>query len=243
MDTKSADQKSLNGLLFAAITQGSVSAVQSALDRGADPNATAMGAGLTQLSALQHTIQHTMKYKNVSGARRLDIIRRLLAAGADPNFIPPLPHRHHQTPLAIALLKGESRCALALLEGGARPDTLISSYAPSFSALHQASARGMISVVRALMALGVDPNISTIHGNTPAHSAALGGHIATLAALVSAGALLTHKNSEGKTPEECIHQGVYADYEAWRAQATRKMLLSLCEDDENSLSLSSTTPA
>jgi ankyrin repeat protein len=61
-----------------------------------------------------------------------------------------------------------------LLEHGADPNGV--DEASGKSALHNASACGCVQVARAILEKGANPNIVDKRKQTPAHSAAIGGH-------------------------------------------------------------------
>ncbi|XP_046988495.1 putative ankyrin repeat protein RF_0381 [Schistocerca americana] len=74
--------------------------------------------------------------------------------------------------------------------------------------LHWATLNGSVTVVRTLLAAGLDPNGSDRHGNTALHVAAARGRPATTAALVDAGADLDAADSSGST---ALHYAVRTD--------------------------------
>ena len=57
-----------------------------------------------------------------------------------------------------------------------------------------------LAVVRLLVEHGADVNTALCHGMTPLHAAALDGHTEVLSYLMSAGASLTARTSNGDLP-------------------------------------------
>lgn len=82
--------------------------------------------------------------------------RSLLAAGADPNDALP----DGTSALVLAAHSGHREVALALLEKGANPNDIGVGY----SALHAAILRSDLTLVKALLARGADPNIRMTKG-------------------------------------------------------------------------------
>jgi ankyrin repeat protein len=80
----------------------------------------------------------------------LEVVRMLVAGGADPNDAAP----DAMTPVILAITKHHEDVALFLLEKGAFP----SAAGPGFNALHAAAATGQLKVAKALIARGADPN-------------------------------------------------------------------------------------
>jgi len=73
-------------------------------------------------------------------------LQRLLAQGADPN----VPDNGGATPLMVAILEDREAMALALVEAGARFDTLLGTY----SALRMARVKGQETLAALLAARG-----------------------------------------------------------------------------------------
>ncbi|XP_046988093.1 ankyrin homolog [Schistocerca americana] len=65
--------------------------------------------------------------------------------------------------------------------------------------LHWASLKGSATVVRTLVAAGMDPDARDRHGNTPLHAAAARGRPEVVQALVEAGATLDAADATGST--------------------------------------------
>ena len=90
-----------------------------------------------------------------------DVVRELLAAGADPNVIETY---YRQTPLHKAAVEGHSEVVKELLTGGADPNA--AGYMGR-TPLHEAAEGGHPEVVRALLAYDADPLIRDRGGYTP----------------------------------------------------------------------------
>ncbi|MFD2369173.1 ankyrin repeat domain-containing protein [Brevibacillus sp. GCM10020057] len=94
-----------NTALHAAIAgEGDVEVIRLLLERGADPNA---------FDSNGHTCLHAAAFHD----EHIEIIRLLLAHGAHVNE--PAQNEGRQTPLALAVEKGNSRIAAFLRENGA----------------------------------------------------------------------------------------------------------------------------
>ena len=104
------------------------------------------------------------------------------------------------TPLHVACAKGVEGIVAALLAHRARTD--VQAAGTGASPLHAAAEKGHEKVVRLLLSdKGKShPSALTEEGATPLNLAAAGGHSATAAALVRAGASLVAKGEAGDTP-------------------------------------------
>ncbi|NJP89140.1 ankyrin repeat domain-containing protein [Nonomuraea sp. FMUSA5-5] len=110
-----------------------------------------------------------------------DIVRTLLAAGADPD-----QETEDGLPLCAAACWGHLDAVNALLDAGADPDRQESPGA--MTALHWAVANDRLAVVEALLARGADPDLRDSAGNTPLSRAAERGATAVVRALLDHGA-------------------------------------------------------
>jgi ankyrin repeat protein len=89
----------------------------------------------------------------------LKALRRLLAAGLDPDPLGPMS----ATPLAHAIANGHVDCVKLLLENGANPEGIGRGDRP----LHRAAAVGSVGAVKLLLEHGADINSLNEDGDTP----------------------------------------------------------------------------
>lgn len=119
------------------------------------------------------------------GSTQAESVKLLLAKGADPQL---KDQRGRTAWQALwdenkTFLSGpEGDCAVALLEGGVKPETLEDT-----TYLHQAAHKVDNSrLIALLIESGIDPMARDQYGWTPLHFAALRGHRGNLEALLSA---------------------------------------------------------
>jgi ankyrin repeat protein len=131
----------------------------------------------------------------VSGARGEGVVKRLIAAGADPNEI---GSGNGLRPLHRAAWEDKPGVVQVLLTGGADPNVRDAS---GETPLHFA-ARGPApgTVPKILLAEGADPNARDGRGRTPLHSAASGRAVEVVEVLVNGKADVNAANDEGRTP-------------------------------------------
>jgi len=126
------------------------------------------------------------------------VVRALLAAGADINARTP----HNVTPLmsAVSMAGGSPASALELIRAGADVNVADSD---GSTALWVATTESDVSVVRALLEAGADPNVQSrslgFWGYTPLHMAAMNGLIEAAEVLLQHGADVTIRNGQGQT--------------------------------------------
>jgi ankyrin repeat protein len=130
---------------------------------------------------------------------RADLValQNALDEGCDPN----LPDRAGRTPLANAVIGGESSIVDLLLRFKVNvnaPDT--HGYTP----LHHAAQRHLVAIVGALIAAGAEIDAKDSFGNTPLFRAVFEsrGRGEVLDALMRAGADQHAKNNSGVSPRE-----------------------------------------
>ena len=164
-----------------AVTQRNPDAVRLLLARQADPNTTnASGAPLT-LDALP----------------QLEILKALLAAGANPNWYPlPVPSEVNSGNESLLILAVEHNlynrpsdtlaAARLLLESGANPNA---KNLTGLTPLHIAAYNGQLELVRLLLDHHADPNVANNGGVTPLDEAKAQNHPEVVALLHAAGAL------------------------------------------------------
>lgn len=95
-----------------------------------------------------------------AGAARADLVRALLAAGADVNAT----NVRGGTALMYAATQGETEIVAALLSRGAAVNARAEN---DWTAVTLAAATGQAAVVRQLLDAGADANIADIYGWTP----------------------------------------------------------------------------
>jgi ankyrin repeat protein len=180
-----ADATRWNGetALMLAAGAGTLDGVKALLGRGANVNAAEPRLGQTALmwaaaegqsSVIGSLVEAGAKVNAVSVGRFTPLmfaavkgdapsVKALLAAGADPNYT----LSSGNTPLMVALSYQRTSAAMALLEGGAL--VTAREERTGNTPLHLAAQSGDLTIVNALLARKVDPNIRT------ARSSAVGG--------------------------------------------------------------------
>ncbi|HEY8520118.1 MAG TPA: ankyrin repeat domain-containing protein [Gammaproteobacteria bacterium] len=202
------------------------------LEAGADPNVVdESGMGPLYAAVDMHRLAIGHGRPNpvpVGPLDSVDIIRRLLERGADPNaqLKKPIMQRHHTagdatlgegaTPLLRAAKSGDIEVVRLLLAAGADPHHKMpngatalmyaaglgwrngSPIAPSFD---QGSEEEAVETMRLLLELGLDINARDARGDTALHAAVAGRGSETLVRfLIEAGADVTVVNEKGQTP-------------------------------------------
>lgn len=106
-------------------------------------------------------------------------------------------NRFGESPLMLAVFKGNNAVFEELLKRGARPDEK-----SGWSALHYAAAQGNKAYVERLLSLGADPNVRTNQGVTPLHMAARIPARDVILTLLRAGAYRDYCTTAGKSPAD-----------------------------------------
>ncbi|RMD78508.1 MAG: hypothetical protein D6809_05650, partial [Gammaproteobacteria bacterium] len=167
--------------LTLALREGREAIALYLLDQGADPR-LANGQAETPLEL-------------AAGAGAVRVLRRLLAAGLDPDGhrVAPRPFNHvpgneglrRDSPLLRAVGQGREEAARLLLEEGADPNLPgLEGRTP----LLVAAAAGDEAMVRLLLKAGADPERPAAAGERPLHVAAARGHLGVMRLLLAAGA-------------------------------------------------------
>jgi ankyrin repeat protein len=219
--------------LVIAIINANFDEAAALTEKGANPNIGDKDANMAALYAAvdmhRLAIGHGRPNTKPSGELdAIDLIKVLLANGADPNakLKAPTFQRHHtagdralgdgSTPFMRAAKSGDVAVMQLLLAAGADPlleqpnqTTALmlaaglgwrdgSPAAPSFD---QGSEQDAIEAIKLCMKAGIDINATTNTGETALHAAISGrGAESIVRFLVESGANLTAKNKQGRTP-------------------------------------------
>lgn len=128
-----------------------------------------------------------------AGADRLDIVRKLLSAGADPKQ----RDKEGSTALHYAAKHANRSMVSGLLIAGADPKTRDKT---GSTALHIAASQGDMSVVSDLLIAGVNPNCQDNSAETPLYLAVCEGHLESVKLLLLNGAEPNLPEAKGKRP-------------------------------------------
>ena len=203
------------------------------LDAGANPNLRpsgysvlhwAAGTWESELTVRAITVERDGVWATVAGLKdgKLDLVKALLAHGADPNAQmdkapqrvgasknPNLPELAGATPLILAAMAGDVPVMEALLAGGANPS--LKTWTEG-TVLMAAAGFGHVqgedfikdadtrAAAKAALAMGAAINDTDSAGNTALHYAAYMRHDATVKLLAEGGADLSVANYFGETP-------------------------------------------
>lgn len=166
-----------------AAHQGHLPIVQALLEADAKPNLKDHSERATPL--------HLAAF-----AGHTDIVEALVTAGCSAGAT----DRWRQTPLHKAAFNDHLTTVYYLIKhANARVDA---RDANDMTALHYASARGNLSVLRLLISKSSSINLITREGNTPLHLAAAVGQYSCVLSLVSDSAIVDILNNKGLTPLE-----------------------------------------
>jgi ankyrin repeat protein len=203
------------------------------VENGADPNIGDKEANMAAIYAAvdmhRLAIGHGRPNTKPSGELdAVDLIKRLLASGADPNarLKAPLMQRHHtagdralgdgSTPFMRAAKSGDVEVMRLLMAAGADPLLKQPNQAtalmlaaglgwrdgsPAAPSYDQGSEADAIEAITLCMEAGIDINAATNTGETALHVAISGRAAESIVRfLVESGASLTAKNKQGRTP-------------------------------------------
>jgi ankyrin repeat protein len=203
------------------------------LDAGADPNIVDTEAGMGALYAAVDMHRVAVGHgrpnpKPVGLMTGVDLVKKLLERGADPNarLKKSIFQRHHTggdaalgegaTPFLRAAKSGDIEMMRALVAGGADPKLAMANGnnallfaaglgwrngSPAAPSYDQGSDEEAVEAIRFLLGLGFDIHGTNEAGDTALHAAISGrGSEAIIAFLVSQGANPESKNKRGQTP-------------------------------------------
>lgn len=208
----------LTPLHMAALTSGSPELVRRLVEAGADVNAAvvrripsmhtfaekdrlfgrALNIGDTPLFAAVTGLSH---WPDQAAPVAHELVRILLAAGADPNA----RNEYGHTLLGFTVTCDRERyidVVRQLLAAGADPDPAEARESP----LRTAVSSGSVAIVTALLDAGADPCRATstelwgVQGSTPLHTAAAQGNEATLRLMIDAASDIDVRTVGGVTP-------------------------------------------
>jgi ankyrin repeat protein len=219
-------------VLMIATMRGHVTYAAFLLDQGANPN---LGPGFTPLhwaagewptemtDATNGIIADDNEWSPLGGLRgqaKLDIVKTLLAHGADPNLRPKSDPRYgdgigesagpvaEATPFLLAAMAGNAGVMRLLAAGGADPRAVTSrketaltlAVSNTRSAEYKMPESSYLEAAKQALDLGVDPNAINAAGETALHIAVLRGSTPFVQLLIDRGADLNVKNRNGWTP-------------------------------------------
>lgn len=191
----SAEQSARYTGLHAAAQRGDVAAIERLLAAKADPNAS---------DAHGRTPLHVATF-----ARQREAIRRLVRGGADPGRL----ETDRYDAVTIAAVADDEETLRVLLSLGASAKLVTSRY--DGTALIAAAHLGHDGVVRQLIAAGAPlDHVNNLHWTALIEAIVLGDggprHVATLKALLDAGANTQLADRTGRTPLQLAKARGYA---------------------------------
>ena len=240
--------------LLIATVRGQVPLARFLLDRGADPNVIA--AGYTPLHWASAKWQTTMTpfYQHtplagelfwVPASGRINLIKALLASGADPNarVVKDAAPRYGtgitirtyvpgSTPFLLAALTGETDIMRLLLANGADPTAVSGNHTTALIA-----AAGIMKMdgeaveteedhlegVKLAYATGADVDAANDEGETALHGVAYSGYDSIAHFLLDRGADVNARNNKGTTPLRAAEGSEYI-FMLYRNLSTAKIL-------------------
>ena len=160
-------------------------------------------------------------------AGNLNLVKQLLAAGANPNS-----YDDNKNPHAVfAVCKGYAEILAELINHGTSIGYVTDT---GLTFLHYAAGNGYTEIAELLLKAGININAQNKKGNTPLHLAALKGHKEVVELLLRAGANFNIKNADGKTAIQIAQTKGYADIveliQSVAPTSTLEPILEMSED-------------
>ena len=181
-----------------AVRSGQAHALKTLLDEGANPNFR-MENGDTAFT-------YAMR------ADTPDVAETLLNSG---RFAVNDANRFGETPLMLAVFKGDQKIFEELIKKGADPKA-----GSNWTALHYAATEGRSWFIERLLKSGVNPNVQTTSGVTPLIMAARKPSRESVMMLLKAGAYRDYCTDKGESPADFARRSgdvELADYLAVKA--------------------------
>lgn len=163
-----------------AVRAGQASVVEELIEKGASPNFRMENGDTGFTYALRADTPQVAEALLKSGKLALN----------DAN-------RFGETPLMMAVFKGNSELFDELLKAGADPKG-----GTNWTALHYAATEGRTDMIEKLLALGASPNVQTSSGVTPLIMAARKPSRASVMALLRAGAYRDYCTDKRESPAD-----------------------------------------
>ena len=143
---------------------------------------------------VEHGHQGSTPLMNATAEGRLEIVKVLVARGADPFFFKVSTG---DTPLIMAAAYGRTDTVMYLL--GLREQKINTQNMAGFSALSFAASRGCTTIVGMLLDDGAKIDIMNAHGSTPLSDACSAGRTETVNLLLARGANAFVSMKQGNT--------------------------------------------
>jgi len=186
--------------LHAAILRRNLKAVQALVEHGADANAPLRAPTTTRRDADDYYFHNTFVGATpIWLAARFsepDVVRLLAQHGADPRFVQNIEYPSGSYGTYSRVVEGPTSVLMAALGMGGRRTR---GWALPAKAQQEAL---VLDAVKAVLALGVDPNVVNADGNTALHWAADEGLEPAVKLLIESGASVEIKNKKGETALE-----------------------------------------